>query len=142
MTKGQRIRLYLAGFIIGCVGVYLMLFRGTDRTYWLPNNRVKEQVNKSTFSFSEHAKCIMDCKQITEEEVREVLKNGDVNFSESDTRGVPCPSYAIEGTSHNKRLRVLLTVFERDSTAEITTAINMETGKDTPMNAGQACKCK
>ena len=135
MKTGQRIRLYLYGFIIGAVLVYFLLFKGKDRTFWLPGNRVKEQVDKSTFRFSEHAKCILECKNITEEEVREVLKNGDVNFSESDTHGVPCPSYAIEGTSHNKKLRVLLTVFERDSTAEITTAINLESGKD-------SCKCK
>lgn len=135
MTKGKRIRLFFIGFIIGCVLVYFMLFRDSDRSYWLPDNRVKEQVNKSTFTFSEHAICIMACKQITEEEVRDILKNGDVNFSESDTRGVPCPSYAIEGTTHNKKLRVLVTIFERDSMAEITTTINMEAGKDT-------CKCK
>ena len=135
MTTGQRIRLYGFGFVLGCVMVYFMLFKGENRTQWLPENRVKAQVHKSIFTFSEHAKCIMECKKITEEEVREVLKNGDVNFSESDTRGVPCPSYAIEGTSHNKKLRVLVTIFERDSTAEITTAINMEAGNDT-------CKCK
>ncbi len=132
---GKRLRLYGIGFLIGCVIVYFTLLRGVNRTYWLPANRVKEQVDKSTFKFSEHAKCILACKQITEEEVRDVLKNGEVNFSESDTRGVPCPSYAIEGSSHNKKLRVLLTVFERDSTAEITTAMNMEAGKDT-------CKCR
>ena len=135
MLTWKRIRLYLFGFIIGCVMVYFMLLRGANRTYWLPNNRVKEQVDKSSFKFSEHAKCILECKRITEEEVREVLKNGDVNFSASDTRGVPCPSYAIEGTSHNKKIRVLVTIFERDSTAEITTAINLEAGKDT-------CRCK
>jgi len=113
-----------------------MLFRGTDRSYWLPENRVKEQVNKSTFKYSEHAKCEMLCKQITEAEVAEVLKNGDVNFSESDTRGVPCPSYVIEGTTAtNKKLRIVVTIFKRDSIAEITTAINMEAGKDT-------CNCK
>ena len=135
MLTWKRIRLYLFGFIIGCVMVYFMLLRGVNRTYWLPSNRVKEQVDKSSFKFSDHAKCILECKHITEEEVREVLKNGDVNFSESDTRGVPCPSYAIEGTSHNKKIRVLVTIFERDSTAEITTAINLEAGKDT-------CRCK
>lgn len=135
MTTAQRLRLYFIGFLLGCVMVYFMLFRGNDRTYWLPENRVKEQVNKSTFKYSEHAKCILQCKGISEEEVQEVLKTGEVNFSESDTRGVPCPSYAIEGTSHSKKLRVLVTVFERDSTAEITTAINMEAGQDT-------CKCK
>lgn len=112
-----------------------MLFRGTDRTYWLPGNRVKEQVNKSTFTYSEHARCILQCKGISEDEVQDILKHGEVNFSESDTRGVPCPSYAIEGVTNNKKLRVVLTIFERDSTVEITTAINLEGGKDT-------CRCK
>ncbi len=136
MTKWKRIRLYLVGFFIGCVGVYFMLFRGTDRSYWLPENRVKEQVNKSTFKYSERTKCKMLCKQITEAEVAEVLENGDVNFSESDTRGVPYPSYVIEGTTAtNKKLRIVVTIFKRDSIAEITTAINMEAGKDT-------CNCK
>ena len=136
MTTPKRIRLYIYGFLIGCVMVYFMLFRGNDRSYWLPANRVKEQVNKSTFKYSEHARCKMQCKQINETEVAEILKNGDVNFPESDTRGVSCPSYAIEGTtSTNKKLRVIVTIFERDSTAEITTAINMESAKDT-------CKCK
>ncbi len=135
MTTGQRIRLYLVGFLIGCVLVYFLLLRGVNRTYWLPANRVKEQVHKSTFTFSEHAKCILACKNISEEEVKEILKSGDVNFSESDTHGVPCPSYALEGkTTSNKSLRVLVTVFERDSTAQITTAVNLEGGKD-------SCNC-
>ena len=135
MNKWRRIRLYLLGFLIGCVMVYFLLLRGVNRDYWTPNNRVKEQVKKSTFKYSEHAKCMLQCKGISEDEVQEILKNGDVNFTESDTHGVPVPTYAIEGTSHNKKLRVLVTVFEHDSTAEITTAINMEAGTDT-------CKCK
>ena len=74
MTTPKRIRLYIYGFLIGCVMVYFMLFRGNDRSYWLPANRVKEQVNKSTFKYSEHARCKMQCKQISEKEVAEILK--------------------------------------------------------------------
>lgn len=136
MTTGKRIRLYLAGFLIGCVLVYFMLFRGTDRSYWLPANRVKEQMNKSTFRYSEMARCRMDCKQITQAEVEEILRNGEVNFSESDSRGTAVPSYAVEGrTSTNKNLRVIVTIYERDSVAEITTAVNMDGSRDT-------CACK
>ena len=136
MTLSQRLRLYLAGFLAGCVLVYFLLFYGKERASWLPDNRVKEQVNKSLFIFSDHAKCILQCKNISEEEVTEVLKTGEVNFSASDTRGVPCPSCALEGkTSGNKSLRVIVTVFEKDSTAEITTAINLEAEKDT-------CNCR
>ena len=136
MKTGPRMRLFLYGFLIGCVLVYFVLLRGRNRSYWFPKNRVKEQVHKSTFVFSEHAKCILLCKNISTEEVSEILQNGEVNFSESDTHGVTCPSYALEGkTLNNKYLRVIVTIFEKDSTAEITTAVNLEVKKDT-------CKCK
>lgn len=136
MTIGKRLRLYFIGFIIGCVLVYFMLFRGTDRSYWLPANRVKEQVRKSQFRYSERVECNMKCRKITHAEVEEILRNGEVNFSESDTRGAIVPSYAIEGkTSANKNLRVLVTIFERDSVAEITTVVNLLGNPDT-------CICK
>lgn len=136
MTIDKRIRLYFIGFLIGCVLVYFMLFRGTNRSYWLPANRVREQVNKSQFRYSERAECKMKCRQITRTEVEEILKNGEVNFSESDTRGAVVPSYAIEGkTSANKNLRVLITIFEQDSVAEITTIVNLSGNHDT-------CNCK
>ena len=78
----------------------------------------------------------MKCKGISEEEVAEILNTGEVNFSESDSRGVPVPSYALEGTtSGNKSLRVIVTIFEKDSIAEVTTAINLKGETDT-------CRCK
>jgi aromatic ring-opening dioxygenase catalytic subunit (LigB family) len=137
MTIAKRLRLYLAGFLTGCVLVYFMLFRGTNRNYWLPTNRVKERVNKLAFRYSKEVECKIKCKQITQAEVKEILHNGKVNFSKSNSRGTLVPSYAIEGkTSSNKNLRVIVTIYEADSVAEITTAINMDGEKN------DTCTCK
>lgn len=133
MTKARRIQLFIVGFTLGSVMVYFTLFRGKDRDYWLPENRLKDQVSKSRVIFSDHAKCIMQCRGISETEVNHVLKNGDVNFGESDIHNTPCPSYAFDGkTSGGMNVRIVCTAC--DSIAEVTTAINLDQGKDT-------CKC-
>lgn len=134
MTQRRRIGLFLAGLIIGCILVYFMLFRGQDRTYWLPENRLKEQVSKSRVVFSEYAKCMMACRGISEEEVNHILKEGDVNFGDSDIHNTPCPSYAFDGlTTTGKNVRIVCTAC--DSVAEVTTAIRLDEVKD-------ACKCR
>lgn len=130
----RRFLLFSFGFLIGCVGVYFMLFRGQDRDYWLPGNRVKDQVKNSKVIFSDYALCIMKCRNISEADVQHILLNGDVNFSESDIRNAVCPSYAFEGnTIAGTSLRVVCTAC--DSVAHISTAVFMNAPADT-------CRCK
>ena len=121
----HRIRVYTVGLLMGCVLVYFILIKDKNRGYWLPENRVKEQVRKSRIVFSEHAKCIITCKGISEEETKDVLKNGDVNFRNSDTHQVPCPSYVFEG----KDVTVLCTVC--DSISEVINVIRLNEKQDT-----------
>jgi hypothetical protein len=131
MKKGHRIRLYLYGFLIGCVMVYFVLLRGRNRSYWLPENRVREQLMKGKLVFSEHALCRMNCRDINEAEVNEMLKSGNVNFSESHPHASPCPSYAFDGTtSRNKNVRIVFASCDT-LTTKVVTAINLDLAKDT-----------
>ncbi|MEK6614807.1 MAG: DUF4258 domain-containing protein, partial [Bacteroidota bacterium] len=131
MTTPKRIRLYLYGFLIGCVMVYFVLFRGRNRSYWLPENRVKEQLMKGNLVFTRHAQCRMKCRAITEDEVREILKNGNVNFSESHPHDTPCPSYALDGTTSDKQnVRIVFASCDTIST-KVVTAIDLGVEKDT-----------
>ena len=125
MKISHRIRLYIGGVLIGCVLVYFILFKDKNRGYWLPENRVKEQVHRSGITFSEKAKCIIKCKGISDEEVKEVLKNGNVNFGESDTRLAPCPSYVFEG----ENLTIVCTAC--DSISEIVNVLSLNEKQDT-----------
>lgn len=129
MNKTRRILLFSAGIFIGIVMVYFTLIRGRNRTYWLPGNRVKELIQKSKVVYTAHGKCVMDCRQITIENVKSILINGDVNFKESNVRNVSCPSYAIDGElSGNRKIRIIVTT--ADSIAKIETAIDLDSKKD------------
>lgn len=135
MKTWPRIRLYLFGFLVGCVMVYFVLFKGRNRGYWLPENRVKEQLMKGNLVFTEHAKCRMTCRGISEEEVKEILKNGSVNFSESHPHDTPCPSYALEGTMADKQnVRIVFSSCDTTTTKVVTT-IDLGSKQDT-------CNCR
>jgi hypothetical protein len=128
MNKSRRILLFSAGIFLGTVMVYFTLIRGRNRTYWLPGNRVKELIQKSKIVYSAHAKCIMDCWRIDIENVRVIIKNGDVNFKESNARNTSHPSYAVDGElSGNRKIRIIVTT--ADSVATIETAIDLDSKK-------------
>jgi hypothetical protein len=109
--------------------VYFVLIRGRDRSYWLPQNRIKELILKSELLYSPHATCVMNCRKINKEEVLQIVKNGEVNFDESNIHNTPCPSYAIDGLlAGGKRIRIIVTTV--DSVAEVETAIDLNLKKD------------
>ena len=59
--------------------------------------------------FTKHARCRMDCRHITEAEVRGVIEGGIINLSKSDPRDKPCPTYALQGTTQKgESIRVIL----------------------------------
>lgn len=141
MKTGHRIRLYIYGFLTGCVMVYFILFRGRDRTYWLPENRVKEQLLKGKLVFTRHAQCRMKCRNITEEEVKEILKNGNVNFSESHPHDTPCPSYAMDGTTSDKQIVRIVFASCDTLTTKVVTAIDLSRSEGPHAEEKNTCGC-
>jgi hypothetical protein len=134
MSISSRARLFFLGFMLGCVLVYLILFRGRNRSYWLPENRVKEKLMKGNLIFTTHALCRMKCRAITEEKVKAILKNGNINFQKSHPHDTPCPTYAFEGITADKQL--LRIIFAScDSITKVVTAIDLGLEKDT-------CECR
>lgn len=75
--------------------------------------------------YTHHARCRMDCRHITETEVREVLEEGTVNETKSDATDRPCPTYAIEDrTKEGQHLRI---VFARcDDVVKVVTCIDLD----------------
>lgn len=132
--KPRRVLLFSIGIGIGCVMVYFTLIRGKNRGYWLPENRVRDLILQSEIIYSPCAKCMMACMKIDEQNVMKILREGDVNFEESNVRGAACPSYAIEGTlAGDKKIRIVVATV--DSIAKIETAIDLGLRKD-------SCLCR
>jgi len=62
----------------------------------------------SSLILTRHARCRMDCRHITEKEIREVLEKGDINYAKSEPDARPDPKYALEGyTVEGQHLRII-----------------------------------
>ena len=56
-----------------------------------------------------HARCRMDCRHITVQEIEEILDKGIINYSKSEPDAHPDPKYAIEGYSaEHQHLRIIV----------------------------------
>ena len=89
----RRLRYYGIGFGIGCVFVFFFFQnRGCS---WLPSNRVKNAILDRVIVVSDNTQKTLEEKGISNEEVIELLNNGDVDFQKSD-KDSDSKVYAIE----------------------------------------------
>ena len=78
-------------------------------------SRWREPVRREAFDrhpshlyFTKHALCRMDCRQISKEDIDEIMKKGIINFNKSDKYDRPCPTFALQGeTSDGEKLRII-----------------------------------
>jgi hypothetical protein len=62
----------------------------------------------SFIEYSNHAKCRMQCRKISQAEVEEIMQEGTINYNKSDLQNVRCPRYAVEGiTEDNQKVRIV-----------------------------------
>jgi hypothetical protein len=75
--------------------------------------------------YTKHARCRMDCRQISKEDINEIMKKGIINFSKSDRSDRPCPTYALQGTtSDGESLRVIFA--QCNTETRVITAYNLK----------------
>jgi hypothetical protein len=69
-----------------------------------------EPINRdeSRIFYTKHARCRMDCRHITDNEIREILHRGVINYGKSEPQAHPDPKYALEGyTQEGQHLRII-----------------------------------
>ena len=80
----------------------------------------------SYIEYTEHAKCRMQCRHISQEEVEEIMQEGKINYNKSDVHARPCPAYALEGiTKDNQRVRIVFG--QCDLKTKVVTVIDLDT---------------
>jgi hypothetical protein len=58
---------------------------------------------------TKHARCRMDCRHITMNEIHEIVDAGTINFDKSEPDAHPDPKYAVEGyTEEKQHLRIII----------------------------------
>ncbi len=92
-------------------------------------NRQPAKIN-----YSKHARCRMDCRHITQAEVKDILQNGTINYKKSELGNNPdCRrKYALEGnTNDGQRVRIIFA----PCADEVTVVTVIDLGKE------WACDC-
>lgn len=90
----KRLFLYLIGFFIGSILVYFMLFKDKSRSF-LPSSIILDSLKANEIIYDQHIECILSCYQISNKNIRQMLDDGDVIFSESQPRETP-KKYVVE----------------------------------------------
>lgn len=80
----------------------------------------------SYIEYTQHAKCRMECRHISQSEVEEIMQDGKINYSKSDVKASPCPTYALEGiTKDDQRVRIVFG--QCDEKTKVITVIDLNT---------------
>lgn len=80
----------------------------------------------SLLAYSNHAKCRMQCRKISQKEVEEIMREGKINYNKSDLQNARCPRYAVEGvTNDNQRVRIVYAQCNESTT--VVTVIDLDT---------------
>jgi hypothetical protein len=83
----------------------------------------------SYLEYSTHAKCRMQCRQISQAEVEEIMLEGKINYNKSDFQNKRCPRYAIESiTTDNQRVRIIFA--QCNEKTEVVTVIDLDTNRN------------
>lgn len=85
--------------------------------------------NPSAINYSKHARCRMACRHISETEVKDILKNGKINYGKSEIGDNPdCKrKYAVEGETRDKqKVRIIFAPCQ----SEVTVVTVIDLGKE------------
>ena len=124
VSNSYRAKQAKISLVILAVLAVLYFFFGKNNTNTSIDRREKA-FRHNEIKLTKHAQCRMDCRQIDESEVKDILAKGAINYNKSDLKDKPCPTYALEGiTKDNQRVRVV--VGDCNNEAFIITVIDLD----------------
>ena len=101
-----RLGFYLGGFTIGII--ILLFFLGGKKTScdYGPEARTLKNIRIKPRHFSEKVLAELKTNKLDTSVVSFLLANGDVIFSESNTKLDSCKLYVLEGTVSEKKVKI------------------------------------
>ena len=117
----QRLGYYLGGFSIGLIVLAFFLSGKRTSCSYGPNARVLKNIGTKQMMYSEKVNQIIADQLIDTASISSVLKDGNVNFSKSNTDLDSCRIYVIEDILND--MEIGLTVENCDSIATLTNIV-------------------
>ncbi|UZO79497.1 DUF4258 domain-containing protein [Aquimarina sp. ERC-38] len=117
MKQSYRILYYLIGFLVGS-GIVYYIWAAKNTTFdYGPNARVLKDLRLKERIIKPEVLSMMSTTAIDTSIITYLLKEGEVDFSKSDTRTTGCKVYYIEGTP--KKDVIAIRIKNCDSTATV-----------------------
>ena len=108
MKFSNRLIYFMGGFLIG---VFILVFiwnKKNTKFPYLPEARVLNDINSKNVHYSQKLHSAFSKNIITASQVQDILKNGNVNFSKSNTKLDSCKIYVIEKNLSTKNYSISL----------------------------------
>lgn len=106
----KRLGFYLVGLSIGIVFLTMFLKKKSQETgvyfCYLPNCRTLKDIRSKPMHYNEEVKLKLIQYQLDSLDVAYILTEGDVDFSESNTKTVPCKTYIVESELKEKEYKL------------------------------------
>ena len=113
----HRLGYYLGGFAIGLILLAFFLNGKKTSCDYGPNARTIKNISLKSKQYTEDALETMRVHHLDSTIVNDLIKYGEVNFSESDTKSENCKTYSVENSYKEKGF--LLRIKNCDSLATI-----------------------
>jgi Domain of unknown function (DUF4258) len=91
-----------------------------------PSGNQGEIEPDATLTYTHHARCRMDCRHITEADIRELLLEGHINAAKSKPSDSPCPTFAIEDDRNSDGARLRIVFARCDHETKVVTCIDRD----------------
>ncbi|PKA96490.1 hypothetical protein B0O79_0125 [Flavobacteriaceae bacterium MAR_2009_75] len=103
----KRLGFYLVGLSIGIVFLTFFLKKKSEDTgaefCYFPNCRALKDLRSKPISFSDNVSQLMKTRKLDTLDITRFLKEGNVDFGQSDTKSNPCKIYIVEGELKNNQ---------------------------------------
>ena len=96
--------------IMGLAVLFLNKWKGLEEQSDVTQSVRKKGFDRriSTLEYTQHARCRMDCRRISQNDVNDIMRTGEINYAKTDLNDEPCPTYAVQGYSNDgQHLRVI-----------------------------------
>lgn len=112
----HRLGYYLGGFSIGLLFLAFFLSGKRASCDYGPDARVLKNIGLKQLQFDERVEDMLNSKTIDSTTISLILKQGDVNFSKSNTKLETCKIYVIEKAVEDKEIALTVENCEQIAT--------------------------
>jgi hypothetical protein len=98
-------------FLLALVFVVFLIRRWNE-----PRRKEAFDRKPANLAYTEQARCLMLCWNISNKEIDDIMQRGIINFNQSNRMARPCPVFALQGrTTSGKSIRVFFSQCSKET---------------------------